>query len=73
MYVFLAAAFFIENFNIFCAVLIFQENGETFLYSENKSDFRPENYMDRWILSFTQSLIKFVKQEMQGSDNSEYF
>lgn len=43
-----------------------KENGETFLYSENKSDFRPENYMDRWILSFTQSLIKFVKQEMQA-------
>ena len=26
----------------------------------------PDNYMDRWILSFTQSLIKFVKQEMAG-------
>ncbi|ELT94742.1 hypothetical protein CAPTEDRAFT_226043 [Capitella teleta] len=24
----------------------------------------PENYMDRWILSFTQSLIKYVKEEM---------
>ena len=24
------------------------------------------NYMDRWILSFTQSLITFVKKEMDG-------
>ena len=28
-----------------------------------------DNYMDRWILSFTQSLIKFVTKEMAG----EYF
>lgn len=24
------------------------------------------NIMDKWILSFTQSLVKFVKQEMAG-------
>jgi len=35
-------------------------------------NYRPEklgktdSYMDKWILSFTQSLIKFVRQEMQG-------
>ena len=25
------------------------------------------NIMDKWILSFTQSLVKFVKQEMAGA------
>lgn len=42
-----------------------KETGVPFLYSETNIDL-PENYMDRWILSFTQSLIKFVKQEMQA-------
>ncbi len=48
--------------------LCFQEEGVQFMYSENKVE-RPVNYMDRWILSFTQSLIKFVKQEMTGKNN----
>ena len=26
--------------------------------------------MDKWILSFTQSLIKYVRQEMQGETSS---
>lgn len=30
----------------------------------------PENFMDHWILSFTQSLIKFVTEEMAGWDYS---
>lgn len=30
-----------------------------------------ENTLDRWILSFTQSLILFVKQEMAGKFRSE--
>lgn len=28
------------------------------------------NYMDRWILSFSQSLIKFVRAEMAGTFES---
>jgi len=43
--------------------LLERENGITFLYNENAVE-QPDNYMDRWILSFTQTLIKFVKQEM---------
>jgi isoleucyl-tRNA synthetase len=34
-----------------------------FLYNETKIKTF-DNYMDRWVLSFTQSLIKFVKREM---------
>ncbi|CAG5132735.1 unnamed protein product, partial [Candidula unifasciata] len=40
-----------------------QETGEKFLVNE-KSREVSDNYMDRWILSFTQSLIKFVEKEM---------
>lgn len=45
------------------------------VYSKNKPEpFRlyskrtpnTDNLMDKWILSFTQSLIKFVKTEMKG-------
>lgn len=35
------------------------------LYNDECTDCA-QNYMDRWIISFTQSLIKFVKQEMSG-------
>jgi len=49
--------------------VLLKETGMPFLYSETNVSLFPENYMDRWILSFTQSLIKFVKEEMQGSDN----
>lgn len=34
-----------------------------FVYNESEIK-TSENYMDRWLLSFTQSLIKFVKKEM---------
>ena len=44
----------------------FQEENVMFVYNENTVAV-PENYMDRWILSFTQSLIKFVKEEMKGN------
>ncbi|XP_041347698.1 isoleucine--tRNA ligase, cytoplasmic-like [Gigantopelta aegis] len=40
-----------------------RENGVKFAYSDTKME-TSENYMDRWILSFSQSLIKFVKKEM---------
>ncbi len=36
-----------------------------FLYNETTLT-QSDNYMDRWIVSFTQSLIKFVKVEMGG-------
>ena len=36
-----------------------------FCYSDTKMEVS-ENYMDRWILSFAQSLIKFVRKEMEG-------
>ena len=29
-----------------------------------KEDFTPSNVMDRWILSFTQSLISYAREEM---------
>lgn len=43
----------------------FQEEGLEFLYNENKLTKR-SNYKDRWIISLAQSLIKFVRVEMQG-------
>ena len=45
--------------------LFLQEDGVDFVYSENTM-ILPDNYVDRWIISFTQSLIKFVKAEMTG-------
>ena len=42
-----------------------QEEGVQMLYNDECTDCA-QNYMDRWIISFTQSLIKFVKQEMSG-------
>ncbi|XP_069101274.1 LOW QUALITY PROTEIN: isoleucine--tRNA ligase, cytoplasmic-like [Argopecten irradians] len=40
-----------------------REEGGVFLYNPNNIT-RPTNYMDRWMLSSTQSLLKFVKKEM---------
>ncbi|XP_013398434.1 isoleucine--tRNA ligase, cytoplasmic isoform X2 [Lingula anatina] len=40
-----------------------REEGVQFLYNENKVELST-NYMDHWILSFTQSLIKYVRDEM---------
>ncbi|XP_077485922.1 isoleucyl-tRNA synthetase [Amblyomma americanum] len=40
-----------------------QEHGEKYVYSESKAG--SSNYMDRWILSYTQSLVLFVKAEMK--------
>ena len=43
----------------------------TYLYSQEggisfkcRDDFKPSNVMDRWILSFTESLIAYVREEM---------
>lgn len=41
------------------------EEGLEFLYNENKITKR-SNYKDRWIMSLAQSLIKFVRVEMQA-------
>ena len=38
-----------------------QEEGIEFKQSDG---FTPSNTMDRWIISFTQSLISFMKEEM---------
>lgn len=40
-----------------------REEGATFVFNEATLKLS-DNYMDRWILSFTQSLIKFVTKEM---------
>lgn len=40
-----------------------QEDGIKFEYREDSTD-RSVNIMDRWILSYTQSLLLFVHQEM---------
>ena len=36
-----------------------------------EEDFTPTNVMDRWILSFTQSLLTFVKEEMASECGRE--
>lgn len=36
-----------------------------FLYNENTAK-KSDNIMDKWIQSFTQSLIQFFKAEMDG-------
>lgn len=41
-----------------------QAHEEKYVYSESKAG--SVNYMDRWILSYTQSLVLFVKAEMKG-------
>ncbi len=41
-----------------------QEEGVDFKY--NKS-FVPSNVMDKWIISFTQSLMLFIEEEMKSN------
>ena len=57
-----AYRFLIQNIELYS-----KETNEQFkLYSLKR--LNPENYMDKWILSFTQSLVKFVKSEMKGNN-----
>lgn len=42
-----------------------KETNNRFQVKENMSKMS-ENIMDRWIMSFTQSLVLFVKKEMAG-------
>ncbi len=44
-----------------CQFCFAQEEGVLF---KCKDDFSPSNVMDRWILSFTQSLVTYVRDEM---------
>lgn len=46
-------------------IMFEKETNESYGYDLNKK-LQPKNTMDRWILSFTQSLVKFVKSEMKG-------
>ena len=49
------------------SVVLTQDEQTQFVYSENSvTEQAADNYMDRWIVSFTQSLVMFVQQEMQG-------
>lgn len=55
------------NCDFFFLLLLFyfQEEGTVFLYNENTA--KPsDNIMDKWIQSFTQSLIQFFRAEMDG-------
>ncbi|XP_059150471.1 isoleucine--tRNA ligase, cytoplasmic-like [Physella acuta] len=42
-----------------------EETGDKIVVIEKKRDIS-DNYMDRWILSFTQSLVKYVEEEMRA-------
>ena len=54
----------IQSSDLLCAT-VYQEEGTKFVFRETTTEVS-DNYMDRWILSFTQSLIKFVTKEMAG-------
>lgn len=46
------------------SVHLLKDEGIGFQYEEG---FLPTNVMDKWILSFTQSLMVFVKEEMKST------
>ncbi|XP_018323975.1 isoleucine--tRNA ligase, cytoplasmic [Agrilus planipennis] len=52
-----AFRFLMQNLDIYV-----QENKTHFIYNEN--DLSSDNIMDRWIISFTQSLLEYVRKEM---------
>ncbi|XP_062977279.1 isoleucine--tRNA ligase, cytoplasmic [Elgaria multicarinata webbii] len=54
-----AYRFLIQN----VVILQLKEDGKEFLYNENTTK-ENKNVMDKWILSFTQSLIQFFRVEM---------
>ncbi|XP_066474326.1 isoleucine--tRNA ligase, cytoplasmic [Tiliqua scincoides] len=54
-----AYRFFIQN----VVILQLKDDGKEFLYNENTVK-ESDNIMDKWIISFTQSLIQFFKTEM---------
>lgn len=53
-----------------CAcVFMCKEDEVQFLYNESKAK-QSDNIMDKWIQSFTQSLIQFFKAEMNGETDA---
>lgn len=52
-------------------VSVCQEEEIQFLYNENTAK-QSDNIMDKWIQSFTQSLIQFFKAEMDGEDTHTF-
>lgn len=56
-----AYRFLVQNIEIYE-----QNNPGQQFYFDTRSMIRSDNIMDRWILSFTQSLFKFVKIEMKA-------
>lgn len=48
-----------------------QEDDIQFLYNENTAK-QSDNIMDKWIQSFTQSLIQFFKAEMDGETDRNF-
>ena len=55
-----AYRFLVQNIDIYC-----KESGQRFEFDPSKRHVSA-NLMDQWIGSFTQSLVKFVRQEMKG-------
>lgn len=56
-----AYRFLVQNMQIYE-----EQNSEMKFYFDKRQLVTSTNVMDRWILSFTQSLFKFVKEEMKG-------
>ena len=55
-----AYRFLVQNIEVYS-----KDSGQDFVVDSVESNIS-DNLMDRWILSFTQSLLKFVKQEMKS-------
>ena len=55
---------------MFVLLFMFKDNGVKFMYDESKLAVS-NNIMDRWILSFVQSLVVFFEKEMSGKLASE--
>jgi isoleucyl-tRNA synthetase len=53
-------------------VVYVQDNNVKFVYDESKLAVL-NNIMDKWILSFVQSLVVFFEAEMAGKRTSTYF
>ncbi|XP_012540507.2 isoleucine--tRNA ligase, cytoplasmic isoform X2 [Monomorium pharaonis] len=43
----------------------YEKNTKDVFVFKDELDFHPDNIMDKWIISFTQSLLVFVKREMK--------
>lgn len=64
--------FCVNASSVFVRIRVFhalQEEDIQFLYNENTAK-QSDNIMDKWIQSFTQSLIQFFKAEMDGEEKT---